>query len=66
MRKVAIYGRVRTKDQNPESQLLDLRKYVKLRGVGSLSRVCGSRCKWNKRKQTWVRQVNERCKKEEV
>ena len=31
MKKVAIYGRVSTKDQNPESQLLDLRKYVKLR-----------------------------------
>lgn len=32
MKKVAIYGRVSTKDQDPESQLLDLRKYVKLRG----------------------------------
>jgi len=32
MKKVGIYGRVSTKDQNPESQLLDLRKYVKLRG----------------------------------
>jgi len=32
MKKVAVYGRVSTKDQNPESQLLDLRKYVKLRG----------------------------------
>jgi len=31
MKKVAIYGRVSTKDQDPESQLLDLRKYVKLR-----------------------------------
>ncbi len=31
MKKVAIYARVSTKDQNPESQLLDLRKYVKLR-----------------------------------
>lgn len=31
MKKVAIYGRVSTKDQNPESQLLDLRKYEKLR-----------------------------------
>jgi len=31
MKKVGIYGRVSTKDQNPESQLLDLRKYVKLR-----------------------------------
>ena len=31
MKKVAVYGRVSTKDQNPESQLLDLRKYVALR-----------------------------------
>ena len=31
MKKVAIYARVSTKDQNPESQLLDLRKYVNLR-----------------------------------
>ena len=31
MKKVAVYGRVSTKDQDPESQLLDLRKYVKLR-----------------------------------
>ncbi len=31
MKKVAIYARVSTKDQDPESQLLDLRKYVKLR-----------------------------------
>ncbi len=31
MKKVAIYGRVSTKEQDPESQLLDLRKYVKLR-----------------------------------
>ena len=31
MKTVAIYARVSTKDQNPESQLLDLRKYVKLR-----------------------------------
>jgi len=31
MKKVAVYGRVSTKEQNPESQLLDLRKYVKLR-----------------------------------
>jgi len=32
MKKVAIYARVSTKDQSPESQLLDLRKYVNLRG----------------------------------
>jgi len=31
MKEVAVYGRVSTKDQDPESQLLDLRKYVKLR-----------------------------------
>ncbi len=31
MKKVAVYGRVSTKDQDPESQLLDLRKYVQLR-----------------------------------
>jgi len=31
VKRVAIYARVSTKDQNPESQLLDLRKYVKLR-----------------------------------
>jgi len=31
MKKVGIYGRLSTKDQDPESQLLDLRKYVKLR-----------------------------------
>jgi len=31
MKKVAVYGRVSTKEQDPESQLLDLRKYVKLR-----------------------------------
>jgi len=31
MKKVAVYGRVSTKGQDPESQLLDLRKYVKLR-----------------------------------
>lgn len=31
MKKVAIYGRVSTKEQDPESQLLDLRKYVNLR-----------------------------------
>lgn len=31
MKKVAICGRVSTKEQDPESQLLDLRKYVKLR-----------------------------------
>jgi len=30
--KIAIYARVSTKDQNPDSQLTDLRRYAQERG----------------------------------
>ncbi len=41
--RVAIYARVSTSDQSTDSQLLDLRRYVRERGWELFKEFCGSR-----------------------